>query len=109
MKNGIYQYEVTMKVPLGKRNGSLDFSVSENNLVGFLTMFTEKEPIIEGSCEGDRLTFSGKMKTLLNTFGYVATGTINQDQIELRFHTERGEYPATGRKVFMTKQENSHE
>lgn len=98
MKNGNYQYEVTMRVPLGKRNGNLNITISKNKLFGFLTMFTEQLPISDGFCDGDHLTFSGKMKTLLNTFDYIADGIITNDQIELVFRTERGDYPAIGRK-----------
>ena len=109
MKNGTYHYEVTMMVPLGKRNGTLKIAVLDDKMTGYLTMFTETLPITEGTCNGEQLTFSGQMKTLLNTFGYVADGIITQDQIELQFHTERGEYPAVGRRTHLFSQEGIYE
>lgn len=100
MRNGKYHYAVVMDVPLGKRSGCLDFTVCGNKIIGFMTMFMETLPITEGQCIGNQISFSGKMKTILNSFAYVADGKIDRDQIRLLFHTEHGDYPAQGRKRF---------
>lgn len=91
MRNGKYQYAVTMDVPLGKRSGLLNFTVTENRLKGFVTIFAETLPIADGQCVGNRISFSGKMKTMLNSFGYEANGFANRNKIELLFHTEDGD------------------
>ena len=109
MKDGAYQYSVNMTVPLGKRNGGLDIHIDKNVVKGFLTMFTETLPILHGSCERNEIKFSGKMKTLLNTFSYTAEGTVSETEINLMFHTERGDYPALGKQAFFAKQEIAHE
>lgn len=100
MKNGTYRYGITMSVPLGKRNGDLYINLTDDRVYGNLTMFTETLPIREGNCTGNKITFSGEMKTLMNTFSYVADGVIELEQIELLFHTERGDFPAVGQKSF---------
>lgn len=109
MKDGAYQYNVNMTVPLGKRNGELDIHINKNVVKGFLTMFTERLPILHGSCEGNVIKFSGKMKTLLNTFSYTAAGTVSETEINLLFHTEQGDFPALGKQAFFAKQEIAHE
>lgn len=100
MKNGKYQYAVTMDVPLGKRSGLLNFTITENRMNGFVTMFTETLPIAEGRCIGNRISFSGKMKTMLKSFGYIADGHTSRNHIDLLFHTDEGDYKASGKKVF---------
>ena len=49
------------------------------------------------------------MKTLLNTFSYTAEGTVSGAEINLMFHTERGDFPALGKQAFFVKQEIAHE
>lgn len=99
MKAGTYRYKLEMTVPLGKRNGYLDLTIRDNSAEGFLTMFTNTLAIAAGTCQGNRLSFCGKMKTLLSTISYKASGKVTRSQIELVFHTERGDYPATGRQA----------
>ena len=98
MRDGNYQYAVLMTVPLGKRNGELEVSIHQNAVEGFLTMFTVTLPITEGFCDGNQIRFAGNMKTLQSMFSYEAAGTISQTQIDLVFHTERGDYPAVGQR-----------
>lgn len=97
MKDGSYRYSLEMTVPLGKRNGSLEIRILGKNMIGFLTMFTDTQPITCGICTGNGISFQGEMKTLAETIHYIAEGTISQSQIQLVFHTERGDYPASGR------------
>lgn len=96
MKAGTYRYKLEMTVPLGKRNGFLDLTICDNIAEGFLTMFTNTLAIAAGTCRGNQLSFCGKMKTLLSTIPYKASGTVTRSQVRLTFHTEEGDYPATG-------------
>lgn len=97
MRDGIYRYALEMTVPLGKRNGSLEIEILGRTVTGFLTMFADTQRITSGICSGNGISFLGEMKILAETIPYVAEGTIFHDQIQLVFHTERGDYPATGR------------
>ncbi|MGN0968688.1 MAG: hypothetical protein ACI4O3_05400 [Oscillospiraceae bacterium] len=101
MKAGTYRYKLEMTVPLGTRNGYLDLTICDNIAEGFLTMFTNTLAIGAGTCRGNQLSFCGKMKTLLSTISYRASGTVTRSQVDLVFHTERGDYPATGRQAFL--------
>lgn len=98
MKNGNYRYAVLMTVPLGERNGELDITIRESTVFGSLTMFTVTLPIQQGSCSGNQISFSGDMKTLLDLFPYEAAGTISRSQLDLTFHTGRGDFHASGRR-----------
>ena len=99
MKAGTYRYRLEMTVPLGTRNGFLDLTICDNLAEGFLTMFTNTLAIAAGTCRGNQLSFCGKMKTLLSTIPYKASGTVTRSQIKLTFHTENGDYPVTGRQA----------
>ena len=96
MKDGIYCYTLEMTAPLGLRRGKLRLVVQGRLVSGELTMFTRTLPILEGHCEANRLSFSGDMKTLMETIPYAADGTVTGSRIDLLFTTCKGSYPAVG-------------
>ncbi|MGM9538615.1 MAG: hypothetical protein ACI3VN_09830 [Candidatus Onthomonas sp.] len=103
MKDGNYQYDLLMTVPLGKRKGKLEIVIQKSAVEGYLTMFTVTLPITQGACNGNQIRFAGEMKTMTNIFPYEVTGTISRIRTDLVFHTEYGDYPAVGhRRVTMT-------
>ena len=96
MKNGIYQYAIKMSAPTGPRYGSLELSVSGDAAAGFLTMFSKRLPISEGSCRDGSLRFSGYMQTLRYLLPYTAEGTVNGQRVQVVFSTDKGRFPAEG-------------
>ena len=96
MQNGIYQYSIEMKVPIGSRYGRLLLEICNELISGTLTLFRQTLPIRAGSCSGDRIRFTGEMKTLLYTLPYQAEGIITGASAELLFQTEKGCFPAAG-------------
>lgn len=97
MKDGTYRYSLEMTTPLGQRRGNLEITVHDQAVDGELTMFTRKEPILRGRCEGSRITFTGDMKTLTERIPYCAEGTVNGSRIDILFTTGKGNYSAVGR------------
>lgn len=100
MRDGTYRYALEMTVPLGKRNGSLEIQILNQKVTGFLTMFTDTQRIARGICTRNEISFLGEMKALAESIPYRAEGTVSHKQIQLVFHTERGDYPAAGRPAF---------
>ena len=107
MKDGIYHYSVRMSVPIGPRYGALELNISDGTAGGFLTMFSKRLPILEGSCCGGILRFSGEMRTMLYPLSYTAEGTVSGQTLRVVFHTEKGCFPAEGSAV--TDREKEHQ
>lgn len=107
MQNGIYRYCLEMAAPLGKRFGSLSLVIQENHVGGELTLLAGTFPVTEGCRTGNRLRFTGEMKTLVNRIPYMAEGTVNTDcsRIDLVFFTQRDAYPAVGRRESIAPEE----
>ncbi|MGN1003009.1 MAG: hypothetical protein ACI4PC_09575 [Oscillospiraceae bacterium] len=100
MKNGVYHYSMKMSAPIGFRYGRLELDILDGRVGGFLTMFSKRLPIAEGSCRGGTLRFSGKMQTLLYPLLYKAEGTVNEESVRVVFHTDKkGRFPAEGTAV----------
>lgn len=99
MKDGSYQYSVKMTVPIGPRYGRLELKILGGEAGGFLTMFSKRLPILEGSCRGDVIRFSGEMKTLYYSMPYTAEGTVNDRFLTVVFCTDKGRFPADGTAV----------
>lgn len=97
MINGIYQYAIEMKAPIGSRYGRLILEICDEITSGTLTLFRQTLPISAGKCIGNQVRFSGDMKTLLYTLPYRAEGTIESASIELKFQTEKGCFDAIGK------------
>ena len=74
MKDGPYHYMLEMTVPLGKRNGRLDIEIRSGTVTGYLTMFTDTQPISGGTQTGNGISFAGVMRTLARPIPYTAEG-----------------------------------
>lgn len=96
MDNGTYHYDLEMRAPLGMRRGNLELIVWGDFLNGYLTMFTRTIPIRNGKRNGNKITFEGDMKTLMNMIAYHAEGTVTQSGINMVIATQQGEYPVSG-------------
>ena len=96
MDNGTYHYDLEMRTPLGIRRGNLELMVWGDFLNGYLTMFTRTIPIRNGKRSGNKITFEGDMKTLMNMIPYKAEGVVISSGISLMIETAQGNYPVTG-------------
>lgn len=99
MKDGTYCYAVEMTVPLGKRNGRLEITLHDRKASGYLTMFTDTQPIHRCVCSGNGISFAGEMHLSVGILAYIAEGSISQSQLKLIFHTDNGDYSAIGRQT----------
>ena len=96
MENGTYRYDIEMSTPLGARRGNLELIVWNDFLNGYLTMFTRTIPIQNGKCFGNKVSFGGDMKTLMNMLPYQANGTLSPTGVELMIETQQGTYHTKG-------------
>lgn len=96
MDNGTYKYDLEMSTPLGRRRGNLELMIWGDFLNGYLTMFTRTIPIRSGKRNGNKITFDGDMKTLMNVIAYHAEGSVTQSGVNMVISTQQGEYPVTG-------------
>lgn len=96
MNNGEYRYSLKMSAPIGLRYGKLELNILGEAVDGFLTMFSKRLPIMNGSCRGSSLQFSGSMETLLSPFPYTAEGTVDEERVQIMFSTDKGCFPAEG-------------
>ena len=81
---------------MGARHGLLALEVCGETLLGTLTLFRQTLPIRTGSCVGNRVWFSGEMRTLLYTLPYQAEGVLSLASATLTVQTEKGCFPMTG-------------
>ena len=101
MKDGPYHYMLEMTVPLGKRNGRLDIEIRSGTVTGYLTMFTDTQPISGGTQTGNGISFAGVMRTLARPIPYTAEVMVAHSRLRLVFHTDGGDYAAVGRQAII--------
>lgn len=96
-----YQYSITMSAPLGKRNGSMSFSLKDGHIDGLLNILGHSEPfegklMTDGICE-----ISGKIISLTRTIFYHATGTILNGEIYLQFQDQKNKFYIIGKETLV--------
>ena len=94
-----YQYRVTMKTPLGSRDGHLLLSTRGTRIRGTLRILGSSNTVSgrllpDGSC-----TLAGKIQTLVRTIPYTADGCFDAASIELTIHGERNTMPLQGTSI----------
>ena len=85
-----------MDVPRGIRRGRLLIEIFGNIVRGRLEMFSNITDIITGTYKNGRVEFEGKMKTLMYSMNYHASGRITKSHAELDFETDKGLFHASG-------------
>ena len=91
-----YTYTLEMDVPRGIRRGRLLIEIFGNIVRGRLEMFSNITDILSGTYKNGRVEFEGKMKTLMYSMNYRASGRITKRHAELDFSTEKGMFHASG-------------
>lgn len=94
-----YQYHVTMKTPLGPRNGHLLLSMRGARIYGTLRILGSSNTVSgrllpDGSC-----TLTGKMQTPVRTIPYTAIGHFDLKSVALTLHGERNIMPLQGQRI----------
>lgn len=89
-------YRVEMNTELGRKKGTLQLSVCDSKVSGFLTILKHKEPFCgnifaDGSCR-----LQGKVVTLLQEMAYIATGNIDRESLLLHMRLGQSDYVLKG-------------
>lgn len=90
------KYKISMKTPMGVKDGFLTFKTAGNDLSGVLEILGKENPFEGGSVDGNKLKFSGTFQSIMGKTPYDGEGTIDGDTIQGVSHTKMGDMPLTG-------------
>ncbi len=89
-------YRVSVKVPLGVREGFLRLHICNESVTGQLELLGKVEKI-EGNISSDgNMNFKGALKTPIRTLEYTAAGEMKDDCISLHLTSGPTRYALTG-------------
>ena len=89
-------YRVSVKVPLGIRNGFLRLHIYDSEISGQLELLGKTERV-EGSMAADgTMHFKGILTTPIRSVEYVAEGKMEADSICLHLTSELSHYTLSG-------------
>ena len=92
---GTRSFKITMKVPLGKREGRISWEEKGNllegifDIMGYANRFT-------GKLETGHLSIEGTLTTLMRTIAYTAAGELNEGRLNLLLTEARHDYLIEG-------------
>ena len=90
------KYKISMKTPMGVKDGFLTFKTAGNDLSGVLEILGKENPFEGGTVDGNNLKFSGTFQSIMGKTPYDGEGTIDGDAIQGVSHTKMGDMPLTG-------------
>lgn len=91
-------WEITSESPRGTQTRTITFEQDGNKLTGTLETQMGSVPI-EGSVEGNNITFTMTFSRGERSFEMVYTGTVEGDTAKGTMQTPRGEIEWTGKRV----------
>jgi hypothetical protein len=99
MKNGMQsRWNITMKTPMGERDGLLELNVDGATLTGSMSHADHRVAIHDGKVEGNRLSWTAKItKPMRLSFKF--TATIEGDRISGAARNMLGNASFTGTRV----------
>lgn len=93
------KFNIVMRVPIGRRHGTLTYSENNSAISGILEILGNKSSFT-GSCTSDgAVEFTGKIKSLFRIFSYIARGTITDSGINLDVLAGRYSFRITGEEI----------
>lgn len=96
-------YEICLNTSLGKRKGTLQLNISDNDISGYIFLFNNKEPFTGKIDKNGTCQIEGKFVTILNEFIFTATGKIQEDTIQLALKTKSREFTVDGKRQTVVK------
>jgi hypothetical protein len=93
------KYKISMKTPMGVKDGYLTFKTAGTDLSGVLEILGKENPFEGGTVDGNNLKFSGTFASIMGKTAYDGEGTIDGDTIQGVSHTKMGDMPLTGTRV----------
>jgi hypothetical protein len=93
------KYKISMKTPMGVKDGYLTLDTTGADLSGVLEILGKENPFSGGTADGDSVKFSGTFASIMGKTPYDGEGTIDGDTITGVSHTKMGDMPLTGTRV----------
>lgn len=94
---GVWNIEVD--TPVGHKTGQVTADWNDAGvLVGTLTLFGNTTPFNDGTFDGTKFSFSGKLKMSIFKIAYQASGTLRGDNVTAVAQTKFGDMPITGKR-----------
>lgn len=90
-------YDILLHTPIGKRKGELKASMKNGEVIGFLSLFGNTEPLEGTVDENGECRLRGRFATLMKSVEFTADGHIDGDAIRLTVQGDRRSYPITGK------------
>lgn len=97
---GERKYRICLSAPLGERSGTMTLCESGGRIDGWLEVMKQKNRLSGTLSDGGRVELSGRLRTLVSTVPYTATGTVSGSRILLNLKTASGAYyPVSGEEL----------
>ena len=90
------KFKISMKTPMGVKDGFLTIDTTGGDVSGILTILGKDNPYSGGTQDGNNVKFSGTFKSIMGETHYDGEGTIDGDTINGVSHTAMGDMPLTG-------------
>lgn len=95
---GVWNIEVD--TPIGHKTGQVTADWNDKGfLEGTLTLFGNTTAFNDGTFDGTKFAFSGKLKMSLFRIAYQATGTLRDDTVSAVAATKFGDMPIVGKRA----------
>ncbi len=93
------KFNITMRVPLGNRCGTLCFTQQNSKITGTINVLGNENPFTGTIDNNGFLEFTGKLRSLFHSFSYIAKGYIINSVIKLEVTGERYSLYITGEEI----------
>lgn len=93
------KYSITMKTPLGTQKGVVTLNVQGDSLSGSFKAMGTANSFSNGKVSGNKITFSGTLRTIIGSIPYVVEATIEGDNITGVAKTSKGNFQIDGKRV----------
>ena len=93
------KYAITMKTPLGPKNGTLTLSSEGDQLSGMLEIMGQKNALSNGRMIGNVCEFTGEIKTMMGKISFSVRGTIEDGKLNAVAETKSGKMEINGTQI----------
>lgn len=91
------KYTVLVETPLGAKTGTLEMTVINSEITGFIELLGVKNAVIGELCSDGNCSLDGMIKTPVRYFEFCANGYADTEKIELVLSNGSHSYKLTGK------------
>lgn len=91
-----WDYDITMKTPLGKRYGTMHVEIREEQMSGSIVLLNHKEPF-KGTVDREgNFEIEGTLISLIRKIPFRGRGKIDREKLYLQLQGERNTFEVRG-------------